>query len=130
MKENSSKWIRVVIVIITAVALFPVLYWFLCLCMVYPRLAFIPVLGSLLLALVSKFSSVRRSTTSIISTATWFLYALWEHNVAATTPLESVPIRIDLLLLFPILYVITFAVIYSTFIKKKANQSSEVVRQR
>ena len=107
----SAKKVAFAVIAFLMLALF---YGFFHLVMSSAPLAFIPLIGCVV---VSPYLVYARYKTwvvilSFITTTTWFFYGLWEQYVARKYPPESIPIRVDLLLIFPVLYALTLTVVY------------------
>ncbi len=86
-----------------------VIFWPIILCTVRPLVALIPCIVHIALAIHVLTIRPRSVMPYIIgvSVVLWSLYLVWELHVYRTIPIESVPIRIDLLLITPILYATT-----------------------
>jgi hypothetical protein len=106
--------LKQVAIVPAALLVFPGLWLFFNACMVHPVLAFIP---AAVFAISAIFVSLQRYRGAHVVfmwvvALVWCGYGFWEQHVARTIPLEDVPIRVDLVLGFPIFYGLTVAGLY------------------
>ena len=101
--------------IVVSVILFPVLLVFMNVCMLAWGMAFIPAFISAVCAVfIVVLKQRRRShvTIFILSAVVWFLYGLWEMEMYYWSQTVDIPIRIDLVFLFPVLYAASIAALF------------------
>ena len=74
-----------------------------------PAMALLPALVLAALLLVGDRSQPQRPTRLVVSCITlWIVYAIWEYRVQVWAQTEIAPIRVDLLLIAPLLIIATF----------------------
>ena len=109
--------------IVVGVILFPVLLVFLYMCMLAWGMAFIPAFISAVCAVLIVGLKQRRPLHVAIlslSAVVWFLYGLWEIKMYYWAKTVDIPIRIDLVFLFPVLYAVSIAALFVPLGQKTA----------
>lgn len=73
-----------------------------------PALALLPALAMAALLVLGNHNNTQRPTRLVVScTVLWIAYALWEYRVQVWAETEIAPIRVDLLLIGPLLIIMT-----------------------
>lgn len=73
-----------------------------------PALALLPALAMAVLLLSGRHKNTQRPTRIAVSCIVlWIAYALWEYRVQIWAETETAPIRVDLLLIGPLLIINT-----------------------
>jgi len=105
MKRNPRK----IITGVAFAAFLPVHWWFIAfICMSHPSAAFLPAIlilcASPLAYFIRRAERVRSAVAVAIVGGAWVVYGVWEHIMFRMYDPLDVPIRVDLLIVLPVLW--------------------------